>query len=246
LNESRVSPPVENDQLDDSEDPQREPLEGDAVDGMGAVTFEAEEESAYFGMGTPCAIQLVLISSSGPSSNIAFLRHVAYAVAHRGNSNGPWTPPISSSAPALNGGFVSISRPVTPSAPHRSLSLTTAPKLNLFALPPESETIALINLYFSDTGRLFPYVHKETFLETHKEMRKQNLTKIKRNWLGLLNMILAIATSTHVDPACRAEERMSKSDVFYQRALGLCQKRIMRGASLEIGIVHPVEVEKHI
>jgi hypothetical protein len=46
LNESRVSPPGENEQLDDYEDPQRESLEGDAVDGMGAVTFEAEEESA--------------------------------------------------------------------------------------------------------------------------------------------------------------------------------------------------------
>jgi hypothetical protein len=38
-----------------------------------------------------------------------------------------------------------------------------------------------------------------------------------------------------VDGGLDAERRSEESNIFYQRALGLCQKQIMRGTSLEVG-----------
>jgi len=51
----------------------------------------------------------------------------------------------------------------------------------------------------------------------------------------LLNMVLAMAfnASPHQPNEQPAKERIAQSDVFYQRALGLCQTQILRGTSLE-------------
>jgi hypothetical protein len=48
-------------------------------------------------------------------------------------------------------------------------------------------------------------------------------------------MVLALATSTTVNDGLKAEARIAESNIFYQRAMGLCLNQIMRGASLEIG-----------
>jgi hypothetical protein len=89
--------------------------------------------------------------------------------------------------------------------------------------------------YFSNTGFLFPYIHAGTFMETYEELKRNNFTKVRRTWLGLLNIVMALSTSTAVHEDMSAEKRARESDVYYQRALGLCDKLIMRGTSLEIG-----------
>jgi len=48
-------------------------------------------------------------------------------------------------------------------------------------------------------------------------------------------MVLAFATSTTVSDDLSAEKRAEISDVYYQRALGLCDKQIFRGTSVELG-----------
>lgn len=48
-------------------------------------------------------------------------------------------------------------------------------------------------------------------------------------------MIMAMATSTTIESRLSAEKRAKDSDIYYQRATGLCEKQIMRGTSLEIG-----------
>ena len=95
----------------------------------------------------------------------------------------------------------------------------------------------LITRCFSNTGLLFPYLHEQTFLETYAQMRKDNFTRVQRTWLGLLNMVLGFASSTTEEIDLPAKKRATDSDVYYQRALLLCEKQLMRGTSLELGML---------
>ena len=106
---------------------------------------------------------------------------------------------------------------------------------NIYILPPEIITRDLITRYFSNTGLLFPYLHEQAFLETYAQMKNDKFQKVRRTWLGLLNMVLALATSTTVQSNLAAKKRAVDSDVYYQRALQLCEKQLMRGTSLEVG-----------
>ncbi|KAJ5403234.1 hypothetical protein N7509_003105, partial [Penicillium cosmopolitanum] len=178
----------------------------DSVDGMGAVTLADEEDSGFF----------------GPSSNIAFLRHLSRAVVQQGYLLSPG---------AAEGGFVSASRP--PSPPRRQ-SGDRKPQVNLFSLPPQTETLAMIQRYFSNTGLLFPYIYPPVFLETYHQMNRENFTKVRRTWLGLLNMVLAMSTMTAATGGAKADVRIAESDVFYERGLGLCGSEILRGTTLEV------------
>lgn len=159
----------------------------------------------------------------GPSSNIAFLRHLSSAVVQKGYSLSPG---------AGDGGFVSVSKPSS------TLRQTAQEKVNVFALPSQSETLALINLYFSETGLLYPYIYPPTFLATYHRMARENFSGVRKSWLGLLNMILAMATITAESNGASADTRIAESDVFYQRGLGLCGGELWRGTTLELGKSH--------
>lgn len=65
---------------------------------------------------------------------------------------------------------------------------------------------------------------------------------IPRTWLGLLNAIFAIAITTNVGSDLSVSQRLEKSETFYQRAVGLCEKHILRGTSIEIGKLQLVAV----
>lgn len=192
---------------------------GNPTDGMGAIVFTGEEDFGYF----------------GPSSNIAFTRHISHAVARVSHISGPMGTSGNGKGVQQEGGIISVSRPSSPSC--RSGSNTKGARdrqVDYYALPSDADTLTLIQRYFSNTGLLYPYLHEGMFLATYTEMKRNNFTKIRRTWLGLLNMVLALATNTTVRTDVRAEKRMQESDVFYQRAVGLCDKQIMRGTSLEI------------
>jgi hypothetical protein len=94
--------------------------------------------------------------------------------------------------------------------------------------------MALLQQYFSNTGLLFPYIHEKTFLTTYAEAQANGFKEVNRTWLGLLNIILALVTSTEIRTNQSAQERAALSDIYYQRAIGLCDKQVMRGTSLEI------------
>ncbi|CAI7569790.1 unnamed protein product [Penicillium palitans] len=178
----------------------------DSVDGMGAVIFADEEDSGFF----------------GPSSNIAFLRHLSSAIVQPGYFPSPG---------AAEGGFVNASRP---SSPLRKIGQDKRMQVNIFALPPQANTLELIERYFSNTGLLFPYIYPPVFLDTYHQMARENFSRVRRTWLGLLNMVLAMATITAIPGSASADARIEESDVFYQRGLGLCGSEILRGTTLEV------------
>ncbi|EEU34766.1 uncharacterized protein NECHADRAFT_44681, partial [Fusarium vanettenii 77-13-4] len=60
-------------------------------------------------------------------------------------------------------------------------------------------------------------------------------TNVRRTWLGLLNMIFAMATCTSCWEESGSDYRFEQSDVYYRRARELCQTQMFRGTTLEIG-----------
>lgn len=105
---------------------------------------------------------------------------------------------------------------------------------DMFTLPSSEETLTLIHRYFADTGLLFPYIHPPTFFDTYYQL-KNNSKRVRRTWLGLLNIILAMAKLTSASGRSPAETCISESAVYYRRALDLCKGEILRGTTLEVG-----------
>ncbi|KAJ5830443.1 putative transcriptional regulatory protein [Penicillium chrysogenum] len=193
----------------------------DPTDGMGHFVIAHEEHRAYF----------------GPSSNIAFASELSRTLKRLSRSRGEFSP--GSKQTTLRDFHIArVSRPSSP----MSQSATWAPNnhqqdaatSSIFYLPPDQETSVLIDQYFGNTGLLFPYIHEDTFRESYAQLR-QNSAGTRRTWLGVLNMVLAMATHTTTLPMGKVDKRQAQSEAFYARADGLCSQHVMNGASLEIG-----------
>lgn len=145
--------------------------------------------------------------------------------------------PISPEEYTITSHIPRISRPPSPipilTDHSDAASIGTEP----FILPPQQDTLHLIELYFSSTGTLFPYIDKDGFLQTYRQLTSTNMVSVRRSWLGLLNVILAMATNanTGYDATLSAQERTSKSNVYFRRASVLCDRQIRHGTSVEIG-----------
>ncbi|KAF7560760.1 hypothetical protein G7046_g3380 [Stylonectria norvegica] len=192
----------------------------DPTDGMGHFVFADEEDRAFF----------------GPSSNIAFTSDLSRTLKRLSRSRGHLTPGSTEQTGYLDFRIARVSRPasVAPRTASRGSSNTVETSSSIYYLPPDTEVIALIDKYFSNTGLLFPYLHEETFRETYARVKQNNIA-IRRTWLGVLNMVLAMAIHTSVKTQGDVEERQMLSDAFYRRADQLCEGQVMNGASLEIG-----------
>ena len=205
----------------------------DSIDGMGAVSFAPEEDCAFF----------------GPSSNIALLRDISHAVARIGHTGTPWVP---SPAARLPEAAEEVPQPIAVTSPPSSLrysfsdpynpnaGMTNDEKINIYALPPDSLARELIRRYFSNTGQLFPYIHEETFITKYNQMQRDDFRGVRRMWLGLLNVVFAMATSVSLSPdgqVAGAAKRTAESDIYYRRASGLCSEQIAlgKGMSLDAG-----------
>lgn len=105
--------------------------------------------------------------------------------------------------------------------------------LDYLRLPPDEELDALVNRFFTDTGSIFPFIHRDTFLETYNTVRSINVRKLRRSWLGLLNAILTMATVTSASWDMSATDRAAKADIFFERAKALCLDQMLSGAGLE-------------
>lgn len=170
----------------------------------------------------------------GPSSNIAFLRHISRAIA-RGNAHAPGVPSLSSPG-HTGGGMLNISRSRPSDDPRSKSQAFGSNEVNIFALPSEDRTWNLIQIYFQKTGQLLPFIHEASFCETYFRMRDDGFKRVRRTWLGLLNIVLAIATSLHTEGDLPAGRRIEESDIYFQRANGLCDRDSKRNATLEMGI----------
>ena len=71
-------------------------------------------------------------------------------------------------------------------------------------------------------------------METYRTFRASKFTSVRRTWAGLLNIVLAMGSSMDPGTTKNAVSRAQKSSVFYQRAVKLCSKSSIKGASLEV------------
>lgn len=208
-----------------------------SVDGMGALQFTDEENCGFFGKLIVYLHEIVgwqpwALILQGPSSNIAFLRYISRAIAKTNPQREPalvLSPSPRSGGTANGAKFPSTGRLVSV----ENLNLSAA--VNIYALPSEERTWSLIEQYFHKTGQLLPFIHEESFCETYFQMKKERFRKVRRTWLGLLNIVLAIAASLSTNGEMPAEKRIQESDVYYQRANGLCDRDSKRNATLEMG-----------
>ncbi|KAM5358999.1 hypothetical protein ACJZ2D_014824 [Fusarium nematophilum] len=193
------------------------------TDGM-AISLVDDDDYGYF----------------GPSSNISLMRSISRAMAHKG-----YVPDISGPSPIARADYHTRTKSAMSEQQQRtSVSADSASRVDFINpnyLPPNDETQALISQYFANTGMLFPYIHEPSFIETYQQLRQRQFrTQVRRTWLGLLNMILAMATCTagrgHVDP--HSSSAFTKSDAFYRRAQELCKTQMLRGTTLETGKFH--------
>lgn len=131
---------------------------------------------------------------------------------------------------------VAKSRPPSRGAESGAENSIPSPAVNIYALPSEERTWNLIQQYFYKTGQLLPFIHEPSFCETYFQMKREKFSKVCRIWLGLLNIVLAIAASLLTKGEIPTEKRIQESNVYYQRANGLCDRDSRRNASLEIGM----------
>ncbi|KAH7169928.1 c6 zinc finger domain-containing protein [Dactylonectria macrodidyma] len=196
---------------------QDQPTGQSMTDGM-AVSFVDDQDCGFF----------------GPSSNIAFMRQIFRAMAKQSSTAGESVSPSSSTGISFyQTSMINVSRPITSSSvTGHSDETLTAVEMNV--IPPDHETRKLILYYFSNTGLLFPFIHQESFMETYERMRQQNFrTDVRRTWLGLLNMMLAMAVSTTGCAEDATEYNSQQSDIYYRRARELCKTQMLRGTTLE-------------
>ena len=163
------------------------------------------------------------------------MRHIFRAMSKKGIANQAMSPPSSSNIGLYQASMISVPPPVVPtSVQEHGGEITSAIETNI--LPPDGETQKLIRCYFSNTGLLFPFIHEQTFVETYEQMRHQNYrANVRRTWLGLLNMILAMAVCTSDWAEDGTAYRPEQSDVYYRRARELCKIQMLRGTTLETG-----------
>ena len=197
------------------------PPEETVTDGM-AVAWVDEEDSAFF----------------GPSSNIAFMRHILRIMSLPRNTAAPPAPSAIHGLDYLDSGILNTSRAPSPATKlgfyHDGIEGLDP---SVVQLPSVERIEGLLESYFNNTGLLFPFVHRETFMTTYRQMQQTRFAKVRRTWLGLLYIILAMAISTTQDRP--ADERMKESTVFYERASYICRSQMVRGTSLEIGNTKP-------
>ncbi|UKZ79319.1 hypothetical protein TrVFT333_007069 [Trichoderma virens FT-333] len=190
-----------------------------SIDGMGAMKFTNEEDCGFF----------------GPSSNIAFMRYISRAILQVKSGN-ELVDAISPTDQRRRGMVnVSKSRPPSPDPTSgRVDNLTTNTGVNIYALPSEERTWSLIQQYFHKTGQLLPFIHEPSFCKTYLQMKQERFRAVRRTWLGLLNIVLAIAASLSTKDDVPVDKRIQESDIYYQRANGLCDRDSKRNASLEM------------
>jgi hypothetical protein len=104
-----------------------------------------------------------------------------------------------------------------------------------FKLPLHDEILSLLKFYFANAGRFHPFIDKDKYTNPYMTMRSENFLHVRRSWLGLLNMMFALAISTSCYPSRSAKSRAELYEIYYERSPALCNVHVVKGFSLETG-----------
>lgn len=130
-----------------------------------------------------------------------------------------------------------VSKPQHPSTPAESKKKSNLPDAHqtppqsvaeASELPPGDRMEDMLRVFFNTPGLVFPVFHEPTFWVYYKRFKDSGYTRIGRPWLGMLNMMFAMATNVG-----SAGERLDQSLVYYHRAVALCGSLSLRVESME-------------
>lgn len=174
---------------------------------------------------------------TGPTSNIAFTRQVVRTTNQILHNTAREGAPLSLNNSKVKNHVIHMSRPSSPGPDLLNFASEASIKINPFFLPPGCEMRSLIELYFTATGALYPFIDRHKFFETYQQMIDHGISSVRRSWLGLLNMMFAMATSANFGHhrTVTADTPNSSSDLFYKRAMILSDRQIRYATSLEVG-----------
>lgn len=181
------------------------------TDGL-AMIFVEESTSTYF----------------GESSNIHFIRMLLRAIAAVRKSPLSVQTVVENEYTLVEKNLATFSQ----ESPWSSENFVAESHASLKILPSTKEMDSMLDVFFRSTGLLFPFIHEATMRETYSQCVASGFTRVRRTWLGTLNMIFAMATiQTGTTSAKKSLERSSR---FYQRAMGLCGEVSKHVISLEV------------
>jgi hypothetical protein len=197
-----------------------EPQDEDAATNGMAMTFIEERTAAYFGESSNLHFTRVLLRAAA-----AFYQSPSTATATAQTTGDSDSILVESNMERLS--KLRASPSSTPS---------NVPESALTALPSEEAMDNMLDIYFNTVGVVFPFIHEETMRNAYAEFKANGFTKVQRTWLGTLNMVFAMASKfdQHENEKASSKTRSDRSDVFYQRATGLCNEITKRVISIEI------------
>lgn len=104
-----------------------------------------------------------------------------------------------------------------------------------YVLPPTSRLSSMLDLFFADINSTWGYLYEPAFRDTFSHAHENGFKHVRRSWLGLLNVILAMAERRHdVDTESEASLR-DASYMYFSRALVLITRTMFQGPNLETG-----------
>lgn len=166
----------------------------------------------------------------GPSSNIYFLRQISNAL-----SSPLLSPRIDDRQPQSTLSRPLLSVPASPRPSTRVNSTTGSRPVDIYALPPRNHGLRLLELFFTDSGMLFPYIHQEGLLASYQATFMQRPLSISSTLICLLNAIFAMATYHSLRDDLDHRDTLAQSDVFYSRAKLLVSKFDLERANIQTG-----------
>ncbi|KAJ4138460.1 hypothetical protein NW768_002294 [Fusarium equiseti] len=193
-----------------------EPQVEDATANGMAMTFIEEHTSAFF----------------GGSSNVNFTRLLLRAVNHiRSPVKLHGVTAASTCSQELDESNMSkasqsYANPLVPSPGVGPQAMTT--------LPSSQEMERMLDIYFDTGGHVFPFIHRESLMKTYLSCRENGWTKVRRTFLGTLNVIFATVANVDRDAVPSARERQEKANTYFRRATDLCGELSKQVISLEI------------
>lgn len=175
-----------------------------------------------------------VISLAGPSSNIILIRLISRMLERHSGAPDAWGVSID---PGENS-CAWVNKLHVPESDHdisANKPQKVAEAFDEHAIPPDPVVQGLLNQFFSHMGVLWPILHKPTFVAEYSRLRTLGARHIRRSWLALFNIVLALATMTIVHDEASPDCRAAEAQVYYHRAITLCDRSTIVKSSLEIG-----------
>lgn len=107
---------------------------------------------------------------------------------------------------------------------------------DMHAIPSGDSVRKLLNIYFSRTNLLFPIFRQATIFDIYKRIEETgDVSFLSNTWLGVFNMILAIAAMVQSTSLRQQTLICYDSSVFFSRAQQLAKSEAVHAPTVETG-----------